>query len=66
MTKHKIAAFPFDVRPGEVATNLRAVLLAVEQADSGGAKLLADYSWYKSNSEKSTHPVGEKQANSLF
>jgi predicted amidohydrolase len=40
MTKHKIAAFPFDVRPGEVATNLREALVAVEQAASGGAKLL--------------------------
>jgi len=32
MPKHKIAAFPFDVRPGEVAANLQQVLLAVEQS----------------------------------
>ena len=40
MAKHKIAAFPFDVRPGEVASNLQQVLLAVEQSASAGAKLL--------------------------
>lgn len=40
MTKHKIAAFPFDVRPGEVASNLLQVLEAVEKSASAGAKLL--------------------------
>jgi predicted amidohydrolase len=40
MSKHKIAAFPFDVRPGEVASNLSQVLAAMEQAASSGAKLL--------------------------
>ncbi len=40
MPKHKIAAFPFDVRPGDVASNLAQVLSAVEQAASAGAELL--------------------------
>lgn len=40
MTKHKIAAFPFDVRPGEVEENLKQVLGALQQAAEHGAKML--------------------------
>ncbi|MBF0382876.1 MAG: SUMF1/EgtB/PvdO family nonheme iron enzyme [Magnetococcales bacterium] len=29
----------------------------------GGAKILTDHAWYRSNSEKSTQPVGQKLAN---
>lgn len=41
MTLPKIAALPFDVRPGEVEHNLKVVLEAVEQAAGAGAGLLA-------------------------
>ena len=41
MTRPKVAAFPFDVRPGEVEVNLQAVLEAVERAAAAGAGLLA-------------------------
>lgn len=37
----RVAACPFDVRPGEVAANLERVLAAVEQAADAGALLLA-------------------------
>lgn len=40
MTQSKIAALPFDVRPGKVADNLRVVLGAVEQAAGAGAAVL--------------------------
>ncbi len=36
----RIAAFPFDVRPGEVAQNLAQACLGLEQAQAAGAKLL--------------------------
>ena len=41
MTRSKIAAYPFDVRPGQVASNLQEALSAVEQASGAGASLLA-------------------------
>jgi len=37
----RVAAYPFDVRPGEVAANLERVLAAVEAAAEAGAALLA-------------------------
>jgi predicted amidohydrolase len=40
MTLTKIAAFPFDVRPGEVEANRKTVLEAVEQAGGRGAEVL--------------------------
>lgn len=40
MTQFQIAALPFDVRPGEVAVNLKVVLEAVEKASGAGAGLL--------------------------
>jgi len=40
MTSVQIAAFPFDVRPGEVRHNLKQALGAVEQAAQGSAQLL--------------------------
>ncbi|MGB0953606.1 MAG: nitrilase-related carbon-nitrogen hydrolase [Planctomycetota bacterium] len=40
MTRFQIAAYPFDVRPGEVDVNLKVVLGAVEKASGAGASLL--------------------------
>ncbi|MHC4823261.1 MAG: nitrilase-related carbon-nitrogen hydrolase [Planctomycetota bacterium] len=40
MTQIRIAAYPFDVRPGEVEHNLRCVLEALEMAVGAGAELL--------------------------
>ena len=37
----RLAACPFDVRPGEIAANLERVLQAVEEAAAAGALLLA-------------------------
>lgn len=39
-TQRKLAALPFDVRPGEVALNLAVVRDAIEQAAGAGAGLL--------------------------
>lgn len=39
-TQRKLAALPFDVRPGEVANNLATVRAAVEESAAAGASLL--------------------------
>ena len=40
MTRIRVAALPFDVRPGEVAVNLAAALKGVDAAAAAGARLL--------------------------
>jgi predicted amidohydrolase len=40
MTRIRVAALPFDVRPGEVGANLAAVLAGVDAAAAAGARLL--------------------------